>query len=392
MKARVSTLILAGLIGSAAAAYFIPAAKVSGDLSKLTPTSAEWKKAKYVDVVLYPQLTIGFNDKAAEVAMKAAKPVKAKVAALVSDKEIALNLIWADKSNSKQTTTSNKSYGDGFAVQFPINLTDPAKLPYIGMGSEGRPVLVYLQKNAEPLTEPNGNIEHSLRPQSLNLFGDDLKKHQEEAAKSANPDYQRLFIAEGFRSTTEIRGEHNFVMQMHYTNGQWSGTLVRPLNDSHMKVGSVLPAAFAAWDGGMANRDGAKVLSKWIPIVITDDAAAKNAVAEINKQAKGDVKHGKKLADENCAACHIYPGSSAMANMAPNLSMIGGQATYGYLKESIRDPHAAIVPGYNRNAHPNTPWYNLEGGKRVSTMPAYDANMLDEKSVEDIITFLQTLK
>jgi complex iron-sulfur molybdoenzyme family reductase subunit gamma len=76
--------------------------------------------------------------------------------------------------------------------------------------------------------------------------------------------------------------------------------------------------------------------------------------------------------------------------MAPELTNIGGYSTVAYLRESILKPSAVVVPGFNRNAHPNFPWYNLENGKRVSAMP--DFSWMDEKSVNDMVAYFMTLK
>lgn len=76
--------------------------------------------------------------------------------------------------------------------------------------------------------------------------------------------------------------------------------------------------------------------------------------------------------------------------MAPSLVNVGGYSTAAYLRESILKPSAVVVPGYNRNAHKNTPWYTIEKGKRVSTMTDY--SFLDKATVEDIVAYLKTLK
>ena len=105
----------------------------------------------------------------------------------------------------------------------------------------------------------------------------------------------------------------------------------------------------------------------------------------------GDAAKGKTLAMENCAACHIFDDqNNGMPFMAPNLSEIGGQATAAYIAESMKNPSAVVVPGYNRNAHPNYKWYELSKGKRVSTMPAYD--WMSEDQVNDIVAYFKTLK
>lgn len=385
MKTLMKTLMISTVAAAALSAAVIPATKVSGDLSNAS--------VKFSEVVVYPQFTIGNNDKAATAALEKAQPKKVMVGAVCNDKEIKVVVKWADATKNVQPTDSTTQYGDGFAVQFAKDATDLSKLPYIGMGSEGRLVAVHLKKAVAGVYEPNGkgNVELQQHKDNWNLFKGDLAKRQNAVRALADASYTKTFVAQGFRSTTEAR-DAKASMTMSYAGKGWTGTLVRPIKDDTANLkGGVIPVAIAVWDGAGANRDGAKLLSGWTPIQISMDAKAKDGVALLTKQAKGDVAKGKQLADENCAACHIYPGSSAMENMAPNLTSIGGYANYSYLKESILAPNAAIVPGYNKNAHPSTPWYNVTDGKRESTMPPYEG-VLNDEQIEDVIAFLQTLK
>jgi len=94
---------------------------------------------------------------------------------------------------------------------------------------------------------------------------------------------------------------------------------------------------------------------------------------------------------ENCSACHQYKDVKSAPNyMAPELSNIGGYANASYLLESIVEPSAVVVPGYNTTAHPNFQWYTVEKGVRTSTMPSF--SHLDEKSLKDLVVYLKTLK
>jgi len=353
--------------------------------------AAQWSAAPCTSVMLYPQRTVETNDKAVNEAMASASGIEAKVKAMYNDEKIALMVYWADTTKSMQDGTG-VTYADGFAVQMPKE-TDAAKLPYIGMGSDDRPVMIYLQKNNVFAYEPNGNgdVYHQQADQSKNLFGTDLWAYHHKVAKMANKDYQRLFVAEGFRSTTEVREEEaSFDMAMNYSNGQWQGTLMRNLSDDHNELGATFPIALAVWDGGKANRDGQKWLSSWVSVKIGEDAS--NALSEqLNFVPKGDVANGKKLAIENCAACHIFDDQAMTSPyMAPGLSTIGGQATADYIKESIVDPNAVVVPGYNRNAHPNYQWYTVADGQRFSTMPPFD--WMPEDQINDLVAYFKTLK
>lgn len=76
--------------------------------------------------------------------------------------------------------------------------------------------------------------------------------------------------------------------------------------------------------------------------------------------------------------------------MGPSLTNIGGYSSADYLRESLVNPSAVVVPGYNRNAHSNYAWYNIEDGKRVSTMP--DHSWMEKADIDDIVAYLTTLK
>jgi complex iron-sulfur molybdoenzyme family reductase subunit gamma len=114
-------------------------------------------------------------------------------------------------------------------------------------------------------------------------------------------------------------------------------------------------------------------------------------VAELTTDIKGDAKKGKAAAEANgCNGCHQMTSADPKSFMAPSLSNVGGYSTSAYLRESMVKPSAVIVPGYNRNAHPNMPWYNVEKGKRISTMTDY--SHLDKGTLDDIVAYLNTLK
>ena len=371
----------------------ILAQKTDRDVTKLTPTSKAWSYVKATTIHLYPQTTVKMNDKKANTLNKNAKAKEAQVKAIYDGKNIAFLLEWPDGTKSIQQGYRSDVYADGFAVQFPIDYKDPKKLPYIGMGSKGRPVIIHLQKAVWPIYEPNGNgnVSDQQNILSKNKFGKEIKAYKKRVAKLAVKDYQRSFISEGFRSMTEIKDKsEKFSADMSYSNKSWKGTLIRPLKDSYLNLKGSFPVAFAVWDGSKLNRDGLKLLSSWLPVKLVGESGGEKLVLELTAPIKGDVKNGKNLVMQNgCMGCHYIPGMSTPGYMAPGLANIGGYATVAYLRESIVEPNAVVVPGYNRNAHPNTPWYNVVDKKRQSTMPPYP---LDDKSLNDMVAYLKTLK
>lgn len=390
MKKLLTTILSLGVAASAAlASNSITAVKVS-DVSD----ASAWTKAKFSNVMLYPQAAIHMNDKNANAANEGNKAKKADVAALYDGKNIALMIKWADGTKNVQALNSSDTYSDGFALQFAGVAKKAGALPYIGMGSDGRPVVVHLQKATEKVYEPNGNkdVSTQLNRQQTAVFGQELAEYDAKVTSLAKTDYERVFVGEGFRSLTEIKdGSVQSNASMTHANNTWTATLVRPLSDAYMKSTGTVPVAIAVWDGSKLGRNGLKNLSSWVSVNLDGMKPDAKIVAETTEESKGDAAKGKEAVGANgCVGCHQIETTDAPNLMGPSLTNVGGYSTAAYLRESILKPSAVIVPGYNRNAHANTPWYNIEKGKRVSAMT--DFSFLDKKSIEDIVAYLKTLK
>jgi complex iron-sulfur molybdoenzyme family reductase subunit gamma len=390
MKKILTSILSLGLAASAAlAADTITAVKVS-DVND----ASAWSKAKFSNVTLYPQTAIHMNDKNANALNEANKAKKADVAAVYDGKNIALMVKWADGTKSVQGAYSSDTYSDGFAVQFAGATKGSEALPYIGMGSAGRPVVVHLQKATEKTYEPNGNkdVSTQINRNQTALFGQELADYDAKVASLAKTDYERVFVAEGFRSLTEIKdGSVKSNASMTYANNGWSGTVTRALKDDYVNFKGTVPVAIAVWDGDKMDRNGLKNLSGWVSINLEGEKPNAKIVAETTEESKGNAEKGKAAVDANgCAGCHQVTAKDAPSFMGPSLANVGGYSTTAYLRESILKPSAVVVPGYNRNAHSNTPWYTIEKGKRISAMT--DFSFLDKKTVEDIVAYLKTLK
>jgi len=389
MNKVLTSLLSLGVAASAAlAADAITAVKVAN-----VADAAAWSKAKFSSVTLYPQTAIEMNDKKANEANEAPKAKKAEVGALYDGKNIALMVKWADGSKDVQGAASTTTYSDGFAVQFAGATKKAQPLPYIGMGSDGRPVVVHLQKATEKVYEPNGNkdVSTQLNRQQTGVFGKELADYDAKVASLANTDYERVFVGEGFRSLTEVKDKsiQSNAAMTYGTNG-WSGTLVRPLKDEYVNLSGTVPVSIAVWDGSKMGRNGLKNLSSWLAISL-EGQKANAAVAGELADSKGNAAKGKEaVAANGCNGCHQVEATDAKSFMAPSLKNVGGYSTTAYLRESLVKPSAVVVSGYNRNAHSNTPWYNVEKGKRVSTMTDY--SFLDKQTIEDIVAYLKTLK
>lgn len=396
MKTLLTTILSLGVCASAALAgdLSVSAAKVSDKLDAITADSAVWSKAKFATVELYPQTAIEGNDKDATEANKGIKGKKAQVAAVHNGKEIAILVKWADNTKNIQGIKCTDTYSDGFALQFAGATKKAEPLPYIGMGSEGRPVVVHLQKSTPAVYEPNGNkdVSTQINRQQTGVFGKELADYDSKVAALAKTDYERVFVGEGFRSITEIKdGSVKSNASMNHDGKGWSGTLVRPLKDGYMNAAGTVPVAIAVWDGTKMGRNGQKLLSSWVAVNLEGSKANAKIVAEATETPKGDAAKGKEAVDANgCAGCHQMSADMPAGTMAPSLMNVGGYSTAAYLRESLVKPSAVVVPGFNRNAHKNTPWYNIENGKRVSTMTDY--SFLDKATIDNIVAYLKTLK
>jgi DMSO reductase family type II enzyme heme b subunit len=398
MKKITSTLIATTALASMMMAASVSAVKVDTDISKVSYNDDVWNSAKFTQVTLYPQTTIKLNDKTANELNAENSAKVAKVAAIYNNKSVAFMVAWPDGTANVQSGYKTTSYGDGFAIQIPSKNDDVTKLPYIGMGSEGRPVAVYLQKAVKGFYEPNGNgnVYYQMNRNQTELFEKDLQSFDKKVQGIGSNDYERAFVAEGFRSMTEIKdaGKYNSYSRLTYNTNElkgWMGTLARPIKDDNADLSSgVFPIAIATWDGAKMGRDGLKYLSSWISVSFEGkDASALEAVT--NEEVTGDIAAGKEAVSMNgCVGCHKVEVTDPDNFMGPALTNIGGYATASYIRESLMNPSAVVVPGYNRNAHSNYMWYTLEDGKRVSAMTDY--SWLDADSMNNIIAYLQTLK
>ncbi len=395
MKKLAITFLAAGVMASALSANsVILAVEVDDNLDKVTYKSSVWNDKHFSTITLYPQTTIEFNDKKANALNADNKAIEAEVAAVYNGSRVAFMIKWPDGTRNIQRGKATDVYSDGFAVQFASDYSKPKELPYIGMGSEGRPVVIHLQKEAFGIYEPNGNgdVAYQVNPNQTNLFDKELKKFNKKVKALASRDYERNFVSEGFRSMTEIKdGSSESYARIGYVGRGWQGTLSRPLKDEYVDLDAgVFPVAFAVWDGAKMGRNGLKYLTPWLAVELDGKSDGEPLLKALTKKPEGDVQKGKDAAVANCAACHQLTSEDAPNLMGPSLTNIGGYATVDYIKESLVKPSAVVVPGYNRNAHSNYAWYNLENGKRVSTMP--DFSWMESSDIDDIVAYLKTLK
>lgn len=248
------------------------------------------------------------------------------------------------------------------------------------MGSKGRPAIVHLKKAYENIDKPNSDVY--------------FDAYHKSVWNKEKIDNLSVYIMEGYKSVTQIKEDnHSIVMDMVYKNGTWKGSLARPLTTEFLDLSTgAFPMSFVVWDGNSKNSSGIEYMSSWIGVKMLGKRDGYELLDALKKNVDGDIYNGKKLAIENCIACHNFSDDIISPSyMGPNLSNIGGYAISEYLIESMIDPNAVIVANHKPNIKKDFPWFNLSKyGKEVSTMPPY--GWMDEKSIQDLVAYLKTLK
>jgi nitric oxide reductase subunit C len=131
-------------------------------------------------------------------------------------------------------------------------------------------------------------------------------------------------------------------------------------------------------------------------ITVTVAAGTPHSRAQGSAQ-KGDARRGAELFGKlPCASCHDITRPWPGGDVCPNLGNIATEAARivrlpeyhgkardaaGYIRESILDPNAYIVPGPN---------YRTPDGQSV--MPKDFAQTLNAKDLNDVVAFLLTRK
>jgi complex iron-sulfur molybdoenzyme family reductase subunit gamma len=338
------------------------------------PAAAIWQETPGLAVVLAPQRSIRLHDRKANEALAAAGPRSATVRAVSDGKELAVLVEWADPAEDRAEDETDL-FGDGAALELPLRYGAGLRLPYVGMGDDEMPVVLYFQRAG-----PKGSVP-------------------------------REAVAKGFGSTTraDVGGAR---MAMRYADGRWRAVFVRPIAaPAHALEGGLVPFAVALWEGARSERGGNKGLSAWkllrLPGRPVDATYASELAWGRRPEDRGDLARGRQLVTSMCAACHLT-GERRVARpgIAPDLSVVGAISTPAYLRDSIVAPSAVVVPSPNPEQHQDRTrpadangayprseafvWSRRDaGGRLVSKMPAYAS--LPEADVKAMVSYLMTL-
>ena len=322
-----------------------------------------------------PQRTVRLPDRRANEALASAGAHPVTLRAATDGTDLAVVVEWGDATEDRVPPDATDAYGDAAAIEFPLRFGAGRRLPYVGMGDAAEQVAVYLQRAAA------GGV------------------------------VARQAVGAGFGTLTRADlGAARVAMRYDATAKGWRAVFVRPLVTAVQDLRrGLVPFAIALWDGARAERGGNKTLTRWKFLRLAAYPLDPAYAAEMSwGYAKGDLgsaARGKQLVEGTCTACHaIGEARIAAPGIAPDLSTIGVIATPGYLRDSIVNASAVLVPSPNPWQHQDRAkrdargtwapdeayvWYAEKDGRRVSAMPDFDA--LSKEEVADIVAYLVTL-
>ncbi len=342
------------------------------------PAAPFWSAAAPLDVSLSPQRTVRLPDRDANAALDAAGPPRAvRVRAAVDGTRLAVLLEWKDPTESRVPPDETNVFGDAAALELPLRFGAGLRLPSVGMGDDEMKVAIHLQR------------------------------------ATASGAASREYVASGFGTLTRADlGGVRTAMSYDRAGATWRAVFVRPLAGGGLELRRALvPFAVAIWDGGRKERGGNKALSAWkllrMPGLPVDAAYAAELAWGRRPGDLGDPVRGKALVQGMCVACHAV-GSLRVARpgLAPDLSAIGAIAAPAYLRQSIVEPSAVIVPGPSAAQHQERArppgvagayplnegyaWFVRDpSGKKISRMPPYAG--LPQADILAMVAYLRTL-
>lgn len=270
----------------------ITAALVEGALPVAAPDDPLWQQATAVEVPLSAQMV-------AKPMWPSPSVKSVTVRALHNGDELALLLEWADDTRNDSSLRLDE-FRDSVAVQFPL----VEGQPFFCMGQQGGNVNIWHWKAdwqaallaRQTLQDAYPNIHVDYYPfaeAGENIYAAayaDTTYLTAEAAGNllalpAHASPVEDLVAGGFGTLTSQPAEAQNVQGYgEWQNGVWQVIFSRSLraeqpDDAALAADKLHAVAFAAWDGGNGERNGAKSTSQWVSLQLGGAAAAPAAEA-----------------------------------------------------------------------------------------------------------------
>ena len=278
------------------------------------PDDPAWSKIPSVKVVLAPQKLLAPQGGGAVSFIE--------VQSVRTSRDIYFRLRWPDAAKDSKFELSGQ-FVDAVAVQFPL-LPDSMPSPF--MGEKGKPVNIWRWSAAmqEPQRFPVAYADY----------------HRPDAVEKTilYPTQAEDLAAEGFGTLTK-REQRSVSAKGIWADGFWTAVFKRKLtvpDGTAFKKGTVLPVAFAVWDGSGKERDGAKSFSVWHNLLLDRPAPA---------LAKNPIERGRRVYNRyGCATCHGPAGEGGVPNPNSQVDPIPPlkRVAEGFTEEEIK---AVILKG-----------------------------------------------
>jgi mono/diheme cytochrome c family protein len=205
------------------------------------------------------------------------QPIPAvSVIAVHDGRTAAFHLSWRDPSVNGESVRVQE-FQDEVAMQFSLDGTTP----FLGMGDKDHPVNLWLWragwqqeiegKRPDMKDEyPSMHVDTYLDTNELYLTavkaGNPISRQHASAVEDAN--------ARGFGTlTSQPVAQQNVNGRGIWFDGSWSVVITRDLassepGDVKFASGAAIPVAFAVWNGEQRDRNGRKVVSNWIKVIV----------------------------------------------------------------------------------------------------------------------------
>lgn len=288
----------------------VKTASVPGD-----PNDSAWKKAKPVTIPLSPQSLVSPHGGGSVAWLE--------VQSLYSEEEIGFRLKWIDATKDSSWDLTNR-FVDACAVQFPVQ---DQGIPSPLMGDRENPVniwrwsAIFEEKNRYP-----------------KAYADFHRQDAIETAIELQEMPGENLMAQGFGTLTKDETQ-DIRAAGSWTKNGWTVVLKRSLktkgSGASFKQNTVVPMAFALWNGSQKERDGMKSVGFWQWLVIGKGEPPKSA---------DPVKRGETVfARYGCATCHGAGGKGGVENpnatggLVPPINRVSEGFTEDELEAVIRD-------------------------------------------------------
>ena len=349
-------IALAVIIYSAVSANGAEVLLRSKEVKEVSPDPFDkvWKKAVTSVLPLIPQ-TFTTPHGGGSV-----KTVEAK--SLFTKTDLYVRLSWEDKTRNAVHDFGGR-FSDGCALEFPA---EEGAIPSPFMGEKGRPVNIWHWRAA--------NSEDNRYEKAYSDYHGP-GAIEEHVAFSTRP--ARSLFAEGFGTLTPGQVQDVQAAGV-WKDGRWTVVFKRSLTSAEgtsFAGNTVIPVAFALWDGEDQERDGAKSLSLWQTLVLGE--------AKLPELKTPEEKGQRIFSRYGCVTCHGQGGKGGVRN----LNAQGGEVPpIDKVREGFTEAEAEQVIRLGRRSVPedaNAPMPQL----RMNNW----GQVMSEEDIHDLVKYLWTL-